>query len=91
MRATRLFLLAAVLLIAGIACLFSGSHGTFGVSGGSPLRAFTIEISLSSTGAWAMAAMLATVAAIVVFVVALVRAAIAENRAAERRSGAGTQ
>jgi hypothetical protein len=76
MRSNKLFLSSAVLFVLGLASLWSKWNGSAGLGAGSSLDSWTVSFSGSVHGFPALVGMVAIVAGIVTFVIALIRTAI---------------
>ena len=73
MRSRILFVTSAVFLVLGLASLWSKWNGSAGVNAGSSLDSWAVSFSGSVHGLPAMVGMAAILAAIVVFLIALIR------------------
>jgi len=73
MRSNKLFLSSAVLLILGLASLWSKWNGSAGLGAGSSLDSWAVSFNGSVHGFPALVGMVAILAAIVTFLIALVR------------------
>lgn len=80
MRASKLFIASGVLLLLGLAFLWSKWNGSAGIGAGDSLAAWSVNFSGSVQGWPALLGILAIVAAILVFVSAVVKAALRDSR-----------
>ena len=76
MRPNKLFLASAVLLVLGLASLWSKWNGSAGLNAGSSLDSWALSFSGSVHGLPALVGIVTLVAGIITFVVALIRSAI---------------
>ena len=76
MRSSKLFLTSAVLVVVGVASLWSKWNGSAGVNAGSSLDAWAVSFNGSVHGLPALVGLVAILAAIVIFLVAIVRLAM---------------
>ncbi len=74
MRALRLFIASAVLLIVGAGFLIQRFHGTAKVTIGAPLSGSVVELNGSATGGWSLLALLVTFIGVALFFVAFASA-----------------
>jgi hypothetical protein len=80
MRANRLFIVAAVLLIIGIGSLATGWHGNAGFNVGIPVSGTSVSIAGTATGAHALAGLIATPLGLILFLIAVIAALLEERR-----------
>ena len=73
MRARKQFLASAVLLVIGLASLWSKWNGNAGISAGYPISRWTVSFNGSVHGWLAMVGVLALLAGIITFLIALIR------------------
>jgi hypothetical protein len=73
MRARRLFLASAVLLIVGLASLWSKWNGSAGIHAGWPIQQWDVSFSGSVNGWPAMIGILCLLIGLVTFLIALIR------------------
>ncbi|HEY7617394.1 MAG TPA: hypothetical protein VH744_11370, partial [Terriglobales bacterium] len=71
MTTKLLWIATGFLLLAGLICTGMGWHGTFKVTAGAPLSNTAVEFCGSATGAWALAGIVCTISAVVLFIVSL--------------------
>ena len=76
MRALKLFLASAVLLVLGLASLWSKWNGNAGINAGYPIGAWSVTFSGSVQGWPALLGILLIIAAIVLFLAAVIRALV---------------
>jgi hypothetical protein len=74
MRSRKLFLASAVLLVVGLAALWSKWNGSAGIHAGYPIQQWDVSFSGSVNGWPAMIGVIALLAGVITFLVALVRA-----------------
>lgn len=74
MKAIRLLLVAAALLIAGVWSVFAKFNGNANLSLGLPLSACTFDITGSAKGVWVVVALLLLLGAAVNFIAGLISA-----------------
>jgi hypothetical protein len=79
MRVHKLFIASAVLLVLGLASLWSKWNGTAGIDAGDSITAWAVKFSGSVNGLPALIGILLIVAAIIVFLVALIKTAIGSS------------
>jgi hypothetical protein len=80
MRVHKLFLAFAILLILGLASLGSKWNGNAGIGAGTSLDSWNVSFNGSVHGFPALVGILLILAAIIVFLVALVKTAIGSSR-----------
>jgi hypothetical protein len=80
MRVHRLFIAFAVLLILGLISLGSKWNGNAGLNAGTSLDSWAVTFNGSVHGLPALVGILLVLAAIIVFLVALVKTAIGSSR-----------
>jgi len=80
MRASRLFLATAVLLIIGLVSLWSKWDGSAGINAGDSVSAWAVAFSGSVHGWPAMIGVISIIAAILVLVWAVISAAVASPK-----------
>jgi hypothetical protein len=73
MRTPKLFLASAVLLVVGVASLWSKWNGSAGIHAGYPMEQWNVSFSGSVQGWPAMTGVVALLAALITLVVAAVR------------------
>jgi len=73
MRSHKLFMSSAVLLVLGLASLWSKWNGSAGLNAGSSLDSWAVSFNGSVHGFPALVGMVAILAAIVMFLIAVVR------------------
>ena len=76
MKSKLLYLFAAALLVAGFVSLCMGWHGTMQMTASSPLSGSTFKFCGEANGWSAIAGLLCAVAAVIVFLIALIRTVI---------------
>lgn len=76
MRTRNLLLASAVLIVIGLGSLWSKWNGTAGVNAGDSINAWAVRFSGSVEGWPALIGIVAIVAAVLVFVVALIRSVL---------------
>ncbi len=81
MRVPKLFLSSAVLLVIGLASLWSKWNGSAGINAGDSVSAWAVTFNGSVHGWPAMIGVIAIIAAIFVFLAAVISAAIASPKA----------
>jgi hypothetical protein len=81
MRAPKLFLSSAVLLAIGLASLWSKWNGSASANAGYPISAWAVSFCGSVNGWPAMLGVIAIIAAIFVFLAAVISAAVASPKA----------
>jgi len=74
MRAYKLFLSSAVLVVLGLASLWSKWNGNAGINAGYPIEQWVVTFNGSVHGWPAMIGILLILAAVIVFLVDLIRA-----------------
>lgn len=74
MRTPKLFLASAVLLVVGVASLWSKWNGSAGIHAGYPIQQWDVSFSGSVQGWPAMIGVLALLAALITLLVAVIRA-----------------
>jgi hypothetical protein len=77
MRANKLFLASAVLVLLGLASLWSKWDGSAGINAGYPIQQWAVTFNGSVHGWPAMIGVLLISAAIIVFLVGAIRAILA--------------
>jgi hypothetical protein len=73
MRSSKLFLTSAVLLVLGLASLWSKWNGSAGLNAGSSLDSWAVSFNGSVHGLPALVGMVAILAAIITFLIAGIR------------------
>ena len=73
MKASKLYLLSAVLLIVGFICIWSVWHGTANLTSGAPVGVSSIQFCGSASGTRVLIGFVVGVAGLIVYAVALVR------------------
>jgi hypothetical protein len=73
MRAKKLFLVAAVLLVAGLISLWSKWNGSAGINAGFPMDQWAVSFNGSVHGWPAMIGIVCLLAGLVTFLIALIR------------------
>jgi hypothetical protein len=81
MKAIRLFIVAAVLTVAGVWSLFADFKGNLDIHLGWPLTDTSLQISGAATGGWTLTGILLLLGAVAAFLWALVVAIAAHMRA----------
>jgi hypothetical protein len=81
MRVPKLFLSSAVLLMIGLASLWSKWNGSAGINAGDSVSAWAVTFNGSVHGWPAMIGVIAIIAAIFVFLAAVISAAVASPKA----------
>jgi hypothetical protein len=76
MRAIQLFILAGVLLVAGVVSIASGWHGNAGVNLGMPVTATSVSFSGSANGASALVGILTIIPGVIIFIIAVIMALV---------------
>ena len=74
MRSRRLFLAAALFLVAGFATLWSKWNGSAGINAGYPMDQWVVSFNGSVHGWPAMIGMVCLLAGLILLVIALIRA-----------------
>ncbi len=74
MRALRLFIASAVLLMVGVGFLIQRFHGTAKVTIGAPLSGSVVELNGSATGGWALLWLLIALIGAVLFFISFLSA-----------------
>ena len=80
MRVYKLFIAAEALLVLGLASLWSKWNGNAGISAGTSLDSWAVSCNGSVHGLPALIGVVLTLAAIVVFLVALIKTAMGASR-----------
>ncbi len=80
MNCERSLIGSVVFLLIGLGLLFGDCHGTIGLSGAYPIAGAAIEVSVKTTGWPAIVGVSATLIGVVLLVVALVQALVAQVR-----------
>ena len=73
MKAKYIFLLSGLLLALALGLIAAGWHGTMGVTFSSPISASAFKFSGEATGGWAVGGVLSAIAAVIFFLIAVVR------------------
>jgi hypothetical protein len=81
MRVHRLFTASAVLLVLGLASLWSKWNGNAGINAGTSLDSWAVSFNGSVHGLPALIGVILILAAIIVFLVALIKTALGPSRA----------
>jgi hypothetical protein len=81
MRVHRIFLAAGVLLVLGLASLWSKWNGNAGINAGSSLDSWAVSFNGSVHGLPALIGVILILAAIIVFLVALIKTALGPSKA----------
>jgi hypothetical protein len=81
MRVHRLFIASAVLLVLGLASLWSKWNGNAGINAGTILDSWAVSFNGSVHGLPALIGVILILAAIIVFLVALIKTALGPSRA----------
>jgi hypothetical protein len=81
MRARKLFLTSAILLISGLVSLGSKWNGSAGAHAGYPISAWAVNFCGSVNGWPAMIGVLSLIASIMVFLAAVINGAVASRKA----------
>ena len=79
MKSKYLFVLAEVLLIAGLVLIFRNFHGSFTMTGAAPIAGSGLELSGSAHGATPFAGMVTVVLSVVAFLGAVIKAFVFES------------
>ena len=80
MRVHKLFIASVVLLVLGLASLWSKWDGSAGLNAGTSLDSWAVSFNGSVHGFPALAGMVLIFAAIVVFLIALIKSALGPSR-----------
>jgi hypothetical protein len=80
MRVHKLFIAFAILLVLGLASLWSKWNGNAGIGAGTSLDSWAVTFNGSVHGLPALIGIILILAAIVVFLVALIQTAIGSSR-----------
>jgi len=80
MNCERSLIASIVFLLAGLGLIFGYCHGTIGLSGAYPVAGAAMEIAIKTTGWPAIVGVSATLIGLVLLVVALVQAVVAQVR-----------
>jgi hypothetical protein len=81
MRVHRLFIASAVLLVLGLASLWSKWNGNAGINAGTSLDSWAVSFNGSVQGLLALIGVILILAAIIVFLVALIKTALGPSKA----------
>ena len=81
MRVDKLFLASAVLLVMGLASLWSKWNGNAGINAGTSLDSWAVSFNGSVHGLPALIGVVLILAAIIVFLVALIKTALGPSKA----------
>lgn len=80
MNCERSLIASVVFLVTGLGLIFGYCHGTIGLRGAYPIAGAAMEIAVKTTGWPAIAGVSATLIGIVLLMVALVHAVVAQAR-----------
>lgn len=78
MNCERSLIAAVVFLITGGGLIFGFTHGTAGFGAAYPIAGTTFEISLKTTGAPALGGVIATLLGILLLLIAVIQAVVAQ-------------
>ena len=78
MNSERSLIASVIFLLIGLGLIFGYCHGTIGLSGAYPVAGAAMEVSIKTTGLPAITGVAATLIGVVLLVVALVEAVIAQ-------------
>lgn len=81
MRLHRLFIASAVLLLLGLVSLWSKWNGNAGINAGTSLDSWAVSFNGSVHGLPALIGVILILAAIIVFLVALIKTALGPSKA----------
>jgi hypothetical protein len=81
MRVHRLLIASAVLLVLGLASLWSKWNGNAGINAGTSLDSWAVSFNGSVHGLPALIGVILILAAIIVFLVALIKTALGPSKA----------
>ena len=81
MRVHKLFMTSAVLLVLGLAALWSKWNGNAGINAGTSLDSWAVSFNGSVHGLPALIGVILILAAIIVFLVALIKTALHPSQA----------
>lgn len=82
MNCERSLIASSVFLVLGLGLIFGFTHGTAGLSAAFPVSGAAFDLSLKTTGMPALAGVGATLIGLVLLIVALVQAVVAQVRLA---------
>jgi len=80
MRVHKLFIASAVLLVLGLASLWSKWNGSAGLNAGTSLDSWAVSFNGSVHGLPALVGILLILAAIIMFLVAVIKTALGSSR-----------
>lgn len=80
MNCERSLIASVFFLVTGLGLIFGYCHGTIGLSGAYPVAGAAVEVSIKTTGLPAILGVSATLIGVVLLVVALVQAVVAQVR-----------
>jgi hypothetical protein len=80
MKAIRLFITAAVLLLLGVWALFAKFKGNLDIHLGWPLADTSLQISGAATGGWVLTGILLLLGAVVAFLWALIASIVGRSK-----------
>jgi hypothetical protein len=89
MHPKYLFLVAALLLALALTLIAIGWNGTAGVTFSSPIAGSSFKFCGEAKGGWAVGGMLSAIAAIIVFLVAVVRSLLELTKRGHRGDASG--
>lgn len=80
MNSERSLIASVVFFLIGLGLIFGYCHGTIGVSGAYPIAGAALDVAIKTTGWPAVAGTAATLIGVVLLIVALVQAIVAQVR-----------
>ena len=78
MNCERSLIAAVVFLITGLGLIFGFTHGSVGFGAAYPVAGTSLEVSLKTTGLAALAGVITTLIGVLLLIVALVQAVLAQ-------------
>ena len=80
MNSERTLIGSVIFLVTGLGLIFGYCHGTIGLSGAYPIAGAALEVSIKTTGLPAVLGVSAALIGVVLLIVAMVQAVVAQVR-----------